>query len=185
MRQDEADARLRERLVDGDGDALAEAYDRWATLVFTVARRITGDDGVAEDVTQDVFLRLWQTPERYDPDRGPLRSWLSLLARSRAVDLVRSRSASARRHVAAATLQDEPEPHELVTWQTEAKVVREAVRALPEAQRAAVHLAYYCGRTYRQVAEDLGIPEGTAKSRLRQALASLHARLSAQGFLER
>jgi RNA polymerase sigma-70 factor (ECF subfamily) len=185
MRQDDADARLRERLVDGDGDALAEAYDRCAALVFAVARRITGEDGGAEDVTQDVFLRLWQAPQRYDPDRGSLRAWLSLQARSRAVDLVRSRSAAARRNAVAVTLLDEPEPDELVTWRTEVKVVREAVRALPEAQRAAVHLAYYCGRTYRQVAEDLGIPEGTAKYRLRQALASLHARLAAQGFLER
>jgi RNA polymerase sigma-70 factor (ECF subfamily) len=184
MHQDDADARLRERLVNGDGDALAEAYDRWATLVYTVARRVTGDKAAAEDVTQDVFLRLWQAPERYDPDRGPLRWWLSMAARGRAVDLVRSRTAAARRHAVAAMPQDEAEPDELVTWQMEVKVVQEAVRALPEAQRAAVHLAYYRGRTYRQVAEDLGIPEGTAKSRLRQALASLHARLAAQGFLD-
>jgi len=179
---DQTDVRLRDRLLAGDDDALAEAYDRWAALVHTLASRITTDHGAAQDVTQDVFVHLWEHPDRYDPRRGALRSWLCVLARARALDWVRRRGARARRHAAA------PVPAEVddgVVWQTETKVVREAVAALPDRQREVVLLAYYRARTYRQVARDLGIPEGTAKSRLKAALAEIADHLAAEGILER
>lgn len=186
MAGDETDVRLHERLVGGDDDALAEAYDKWSALVYSLAVRITEDHAAAEDVTQDVFVRLWERPEAYDPGRGALRTWLCLLARSRALDWTRRREARARYHAAAAAAAvEQPEIDEAVTWQTEAKIVREAVQALPEPQRQAVLLAYYHGHTYRQVAHELRIPEGTAKSRLRLALASLAERLAAEGILER
>lgn len=185
MRADEADAHLRERLVAGDDRALAEAYDRWSALVHTVAARITGDRHAAEDLTQDVFMHLWQSPERYDPARGALRAWLCLVARGRALDWVRSRQVRSRRYAIVPALPEPPEPSETVTWQTEAKVIRKAVRELPEPQRAAVMLAYYGGLTYRQVARELNIPEGTAKSRIRQALSTLSARLTAEGVMDR
>ena len=170
------DVQLSERLVAGDDDALAEAYDRWSTLIYSVAMRITADHAAAEDVTQDVFVHLWQHPDRYDPHRGALRSWLCLLARSRALDWVRRRRAQDRWHAAAAAI---------APGQAEAKVVREAVAALPDRQREAVVLAYYRGRTYREVARDLSIPEGTAKWRLKAALSGLADCLAAEGILER
>jgi RNA polymerase sigma-70 factor (ECF subfamily) len=186
---DESDARLRERLVAGDGDALAEVYDRWSGLIHTLAMRITDDAAAAEDITQDVFVGLWQRPEAYDPERGTLRTWLCMLARSRALDWTRRREARARYHaVAGATAAAAPafaDIDEAVIWHTETKVVREAVQALPDLQRQAVHLAYYRGHTYRQVALALNIPEGTAKSRLRLALANIAERLAAEGILER
>jgi RNA polymerase sigma factor (sigma-70 family) len=184
---DTHDVQLRERLVAGDDDALAEAYDRWATLVHTVALRVTNDHAAAEDVTQEVFVYLWQRPETFRPERGGLRTWLCLLARRRALDWNRRHQVRARYHAVAAanTLQTEPGVEAAVTWQTEAKMVREAVLELPEPQRIAVMLAYYGDRSYRQVARELEIPEGTAKSRLRVALATLADRLAAEGILDR
>jgi RNA polymerase sigma factor (sigma-70 family) len=184
---EETDARLRERLIAGDDDALAEAYDRWASLVHTLATRITYDPAAAEDITQDVFLRLWQEPDRYQPDRGSLRSWLCMLARSRALDWVRRRDARARYQLAAATRTAavaQPDIDDGLMWRTEAKIVREAVQGLPADQRDAVQLAYYQGHTYRQVAALLKIPEGTAKSRLRGALAAIADRLTAAGIAD-
>jgi RNA polymerase sigma factor (sigma-70 family) len=187
VRPDETDVRLHERILAGDDDALAEAYDRWSPLVHTLAVRITDDHGAAEEVTQDVFVQLWERPQTYDPARGALRSWLCMLARSRALDWMRRRRARIRYHASAAALMDGPadDVDEAVAWETAAKAVREAVRALPEPQREAVLLAYYHGRTYREVARELEIPEGTAKSRLRVALATLANRLTAEGIVER
>jgi RNA polymerase sigma-70 factor (ECF subfamily) len=183
---DRTDVRLRERLVAGDDDALAEAYDRWSTLVYTVAARITADHAAAEDITQEVFAHLWQHPDRYDPHRSALRSWLCLLARGRSLDWLRRRSTLARYHAAAAAIAPTPAAvDDGVLWETEAKAVREAVAALPDRQREAVQLAYYGGRTYREVARELGIPEGTAKSRLKAALGGLAESLAAEGILER
>jgi RNA polymerase sigma factor (sigma-70 family) len=188
MTPDETDVRLRERLVAGDDDALAEVYDRWSPLVFGLALRVTRDRSAAEDVTQEVFVRLWERPEAFDPQRGRLRTWLCMNAHARAVDLVRSLAARARHHAASAAsdavVHGGATVDEDLMWQTETKAVREAVQALPDLQREAVLLAYYGGRTYRQVARDLEIPEGTAKSRLRGALASLAVRLAAEGIIE-
>jgi RNA polymerase sigma-70 factor (ECF subfamily) len=189
VRRDEADVQLHDRLLAGDDDALAEAYDRWSALVHTLAVRITDDHGAAEEVTQDVFVQLWERPETYDPARGALRSWLCMLARGRAIDWIRRQRTRLRYHASAAIVIEErsaaDDVEETVTWETEAKAVRSAVHALPEPQRAAVLLAYYHGRSYREVARDLDIPEGTAKSRLRVALATLAERLTADGIVER
>jgi len=181
------DVRLHKRLLAGDDDALAEAYDQWSALVHALALRITGDHAAAQDVTQEVFVHLWQHPDRYDPDRGALRGWLCLLARSRALDWLRARRAQDRCHTAAAAAIAAPpvEVDDGLVWQAEAKAVRAAVAALPDRQREAVLLAYYHGRTYRQVAHDLNIPEGTAKWRLRAALTGLADSLTAEGILER
>jgi RNA polymerase sigma-70 factor (ECF subfamily) len=185
VRSGEADGWLHERLLAGDDDALAEAYDAWSGLVYSLALDITGDHATAEDVTQDVFVHLWERPDAYHPDRGSLRSWLCLLARSRALDWTRRRRTRARYQAAAATAEDQADIDETVMWKAETTVVRDAVRALPAPQREAVMLAFYHGHTYREVAERLDIPEGTAKSRLQLALASVVERLAAEGILER
>jgi RNA polymerase sigma-70 factor (ECF subfamily) len=185
VRPDCDDARLRDRLIAGDDDALAETYDRWSALIHTVAARITDDHAAADDLTQEVFLHLWQSAQAYDPARGTLRAWLCMLARSRALDWIRRREARTRYHAAAPAVGDAGDVDDAVIWRTETKVVREAVQALPEAQRSAVLLAYYRGHTYRQVARELNIPEGTAKARLRVALAAIANRLYAEGIAER
>jgi RNA polymerase sigma-70 factor, ECF subfamily len=188
MPADESDVRLHERLVGGDDGALAEAYDSYSALVYSIALRITHDPGGAEDLTQDVFLYLWERPQNYDPARGALRTWLCVVARGRSLDWVRraqSRARTQSRVGVAMVLTPEPEVDESLLWQTEAKAVREAVQSLPEPIRDAIRLAYYGKRTYRDVAVDLAIPEGTAKSRLRRGLSTLADQLAAEGIIER
>jgi DNA-directed RNA polymerase specialized sigma24 family protein len=92
------DARLRDRLAFGDEAAFADLHERFSSLVYTIAVRVTRDRRTAEDVTQEVFLAIWQRPLAFDPAKGSLRGWLAMLAHRRAVDLVRRRSAVARRH---------------------------------------------------------------------------------------
>ncbi|MEV0273839.1 sigma-70 family RNA polymerase sigma factor [Hamadaea sp. NPDC050747] len=185
MRTGDSDARLRERLVGGDDDALAEIYDSWSALVYSMAVRITGDRSGAQDVTQDVFVHLWERPEAYDPGRGSLRTWLCVTTRGRALDWIR-RTETRRRYQTAAASPEiaEAAVDEGILWQTEVKAVRAAVQALPAPQREAVTLAYFHERTYREVARDLSIPEGTAKSRLRVGLAHLADLLKAEGIID-
>lgn len=173
---------LAARLVAGDDHALAEVFDRFAPVVYGAALRVVGE-GAAQDVVQDVLVDLWSHPDRYDPAAGTLCSFLVMLARHRAVDLVRSelrRVARQERHHRLTCGQRQPSPCEEVTAADAAGMVRAAVRLLPDAQRRVVELAYFEGLTCRQVALAAGIPEGTAKSRLRLALAKLETVLDRQ-----
>lgn len=176
---------LHDRLVAGEESALAEVYDRYAPLVHGLALRVTGNWAAAQDVTQEVFVQVWEHPARFDPARGELRAWIGVIAHRRAVDWVR-REVAQRRNAALpadrAGTPAEPGPAEEVLAAEVCARVRLAVDALPEPQRAAVRLAYFEGHSYRQVAAALGIPEGTAKSRLRLGLAGLARRLEAEGM---
>jgi RNA polymerase sigma-70 factor (ECF subfamily) len=176
------DAVLVERIRAGDDRALAAIYDRHAGLVYGLARRVTKDEQLGRDVTQEVFTYLWEMPHRVDLSRGSLRTYLALLAHRRAVDEVRRHEARSRAETASAVPEPEdgPETHVVdaaaQTWRT--KHLAALLDMLPPEQRAAVQLAYYDGLTYVQVARALGIPEGTAKWRLRTALAKLRALLT-------
>ena len=176
--QQPADAELHRRLVYGDESALAEAYGAYGSLVRAVAVRVTRSRAAAEDVAQEVFAQLWSRPYAFDAGRGSLRTWLSVLAHRRAVDWVRSEA----RHRKDARTDDSalhaipdasPGPAEAVVDRERALLLHTALAELPQPQREVVHLAYFAGRTYRQAAVELGIPEGTAKTRLRTALRTL------------
>jgi RNA polymerase sigma factor (sigma-70 family) len=173
---------VRARLVSGEDSALGEVYDQYASFVYGLALRVIGDPRAAEDVSQDVFVCLWERPAAFDPDRGSLRTWLGTLAHRRAVDYVRREEARRRRaerdagHAVTA-----PDVEELATALVAAERVRAALDLLPSDQRRAIQLAYFGGKTYRQVAVVLGIPEGTAKSRLRLGLRRIAEALEAQG----
>lgn len=171
-----ADGLLVARLGAGDDEAIAEAFDRYAAAVYAAARRVLVDRSAAQDVVQDVFVTLWQRPDRYDEARGPLRSYLTVLAQRRALDVLRSelrRTARERRHELGPP--EQVTPAQAADAIAVADVVREAVITLPPEQRQVVELAYFRGLTYRQVAVAIGIPEGTAKSRLRLALGRLES----------
>jgi RNA polymerase sigma-70 factor (ECF subfamily) len=176
------DKEVCERLVAGDEAALRELYDECSPLVYGLAGRVTRDWAAAEDITQEVFARVWEHPQAFDPSRGTWRGWLGTMTHRRAVDWVR-RSAARRRHTAEAPPPiAAPGPEETAVAGSVAKSVQAAVDDLPAAQREAIRLAYFDGQTYRQVAETLGIPEGTAKSRLWQGMRRLAARLQAEGI---
>jgi RNA polymerase sigma-70 factor (ECF subfamily) len=174
---------LASRLVAGDDLALAEAFDRYGRAVYGAALRVVGDGASAQDVVQDVFVELWSHPGRYDPAAGSLRTYLIVLARHRAVDLVRSelrRIARQERHHRLDPVRPHSSPGEEVLAADLASAIRAAVRLLPDGQRRVVELAYFEGLTCREVARAAGIPEGTAKSRLRLALAKLESVLAAR-----
>jgi RNA polymerase sigma-70 factor (ECF subfamily) len=174
------------RLVAGDDSALAMAYERYGGFVHALARRVTGADDVARDVTQDVFTFLWKEPERVDLARGTLRAYLGVVTHRRAVNEVRSTARRRAREVRVAVSagRTTTEPHaELVESESRrwrAGRLRDFVVSLPADQRVALELAYFEGCTYREVADRLGIPEGTAKSRLRLALSRLRTMLDEQ-----
>jgi RNA polymerase sigma-70 factor (ECF subfamily) len=173
---------VRDRLVARDPGALSELYDQFGSYVFGLAVRVIGDRHAAEDVAQEVFLSLWERPEAFEPARGRLRTFLGTLAHRRAVDVVRREEARRRRAARdAATTTPIPDVGELAMAIVTAEQVRAEVSRLPSEQRAAIELAYFGGRTYRQVAEELGIPEGTAKSRMRLGLGRIAQALEAQG----
>jgi RNA polymerase sigma factor (sigma-70 family) len=161
----------RDRLIAGEEAALNEIYDQFASSVYGLALRVIGDARAAEDVAQDVFVCVWKRPDAFDPERGSLRTWLGTLAHRRAVDHVRREEARRRRAVnEASRSQTAPDVEEMAMALVTAERVRAALATLPDDQRRAIQLAYFGGKTYRQVAEVLGIPEGTAKSRLRLGL---------------
>ena len=167
-------------------DALAEAYRRHAGAVFALARRVLADLTAAEEVVQEVFLRLWTQPDRFDPDRGSLRSYLLAQTHGRAVDLLRSDTSRRRREerearqTAEAGYDLEHEVWDLAV----ADQVKQVVAVLPVAERRAIELAYFGGHTYREVATLLGEPEGTVKSRIRAGLKRMRAALKSAELSE-
>jgi RNA polymerase sigma-70 factor (ECF subfamily) len=165
-------------------EALAEAYRRHAGAVFALSRRLLVDASLAEEIVQEVFLRLWNTPEKYDPARGSLRSYLLAQCHGRSVDLLRSetsrrvREERDLRRTAEAGYDVE---HEVVDLSV-AERVKEALALLPEGERAAIALAYFGGHTYREVADMLDEPEGTVKSRIRAGLKRMRTDLVGAGL---
>lgn len=173
------DRSMMARLAAGDDSALAAIFDQYSPLVHGVARQLVGGDQ-AGDICQEVFLTLWQHPDRYDPGRGSLRSLLAIMARRRCIDVLRSSGRRAAREHAVASQPVVPAPNveEAAMAVAVAERLRAALAVLPEAQREAIELAYLNGLTFQAVAATLGIPEGTAKSRLRLGLGRLSRELS-------
>jgi RNA polymerase sigma-70 factor, ECF subfamily len=170
------------RLVAGDEHALREAYRAHAPAVLGLATRVLGDPTAAEDVLQDVFVRLWERPDGYDPDRGRLRSFLLTMTHSRAVERLRAEE-SQRRRVAAA--QHEPvnssaaDPAHDLAVRSAGTAVRLALGDLPSEQREPIEMAYFGGLSYREVAVALDEPEGTIRYRIRAGMQKMRAVLQA------
>lgn len=167
-----AEDQIIQRVVEGDQRALADLYDRWARPAFSLARRVCADEGLAEDVVQEVFIAFWRAPGRFDPARGAFGTWLLTLVHHKAVDAVRRESAVRRRAVPASEDGEEwsslpgPGADQAAMGAVVAGQVRDALCRLPDEQREALALAYYGGFTQREVATLTGVPLGTVKSRM-------------------
>lgn len=175
---DVAGALLR-RAGRGDEDAFSGFYDATISMVFGVVLKVVRDRAMAEEVTQEVFVELWRLAPRYEPDRGSAMSWAATIAHRRAVDRVRSEQARRQRDQREQTkhVVDHDQTAEAVADNLDRLRVRDALEQLSDTQREAVTLAYYGGRTYREVAALLDIPEGTAKTRIRDGLIRLRDQL--------
>jgi RNA polymerase sigma-70 factor, ECF subfamily len=164
----------------GDTAAFATLYDRVVPQVLGVALRVLRDRSLAEEVTQEVLVEVWRKASRFDPDRGTASGWITTLAHRRAVDRVRSEQA-ARDRDDRVSRRDQPRAFDNVADEVQTRLdhwqVRRALAELTDRQREAIELAYFGGHTYRDVAQVLGIPEGTAKSRLRDGLLRLREAL--------
>ena len=175
------DASLAAAVADRRPEAVEEAFRRHSHAVLGVARRVLRDLALAEEVVQEVFLRLWRNPERYDAARGTLRAYLLIDANARAIEVVRSTTARRGREDRSVRLVPVPAPDvEREVWEgVLADHLREALDDLPEDERLPIELAYFAGHSYREVAAILEEPEGTIKSRIRSGLHRLRDRLLA------
>jgi RNA polymerase sigma-70 factor (ECF subfamily) len=171
-------------LVDAIGagctQALGEAYDRHSRAVFETARCLVGQRVLAEEVVQDVFVKLWDRPDRFDSTRGTLKSFVTTLAYGRAVDVARSEGARRRREEREARLTRRDftiagAEHDTIVTDR----LRDALARLRDTERDAIVMAYFSGYSYREVASQLGVPEGTVKNRIRTGLARLREQLAA------
>jgi len=167
-----------------DQAALTEVYRRHGGAVLGLALRLLRDRSLAEDVVQTVFIRFWDHPDRFDAERGALRSFLLAQTHGRAVDLIRAESARRRREERAGQRDVRNDDYDLereVVDLTAAEQVKDILATLPDGERQAIELAYFEGHTYKEVAVVLDQPEGTVKSRIRSGLRRMHTELVKAG----
>jgi RNA polymerase sigma factor (sigma-70 family) len=183
-----ADIDLVAQLAAGSQEALGELYDRYGRLAYSVALRVLGDPGRAEDAVQEAFLKIWNHASSFDVRRGSLRNWLLTSVRNRSIDYLRGRGAHERREVqlqpALAEVAARSDPWREVSLSLERSAVREAMSNLPAEQRQAVELAYFGGYSQREIADMTRVPLSTVKGRMRLALEKLSSYLQGKGLID-
>lgn len=174
MPDERDDAELVQLVAADDTDALRVLYERYGSIVFGMAQRMLGDRQLAEECTQDVFVALWRSAAKYDPGRAQVSTWLVGIAKFRAIDLVRRRTARpADPYAEIWSGEESPDSAELVAAGDQAERIAAAVAELPPPQREALQLAYFEGLSHSEIAERLAVPLGTIKGRIRLALDRL------------
>lgn len=178
---DEADRAVLARIANGDLDALEELYDRYKTMAYSIAYRITNDVTLAEDVVQDAFLGAWRNAARYLEGRGSVKTWLLSIVHHRAIDAIRRRRPTTqlpeREEVPPASLTL-PDVWAEVSAGLDAEAVRGALAVLSDVQREAIELAYFGGLTQQEIAARTATPLGTVKSRMRLGLLAMRRSLT-------
>ena len=165
------DPDLLSAIRSGNTDAMAMLYDRYSSMVYAVALRVLGDTAAAEDVMQEVFMRLWRSPETFDSSRGSLGPWLAVIARNRAIDGLRKRHPET--DIEDVVVSVEPDLAGEAERARAMEKVRGALGAMPSAQRSALEMAYFEGLTHTEIAAKTGEPLGTIKTRIRAGLVAL------------
>ncbi len=178
------EADLLRKIGLGDKDSLSELYDRYSTVLYSVALRVLNNETEAQDLLQDVFVQIWEKAGLYDPTRGKPLTWVISLTRNRSIDRLRSLQ---RRHrlrdevekeTAAAEKQTPSDVRDELFASDTSRLVREAVMQLSEQQRQAIEMAYFSGLTQNEIAEQLAEPLGTIKARIRRGMLKLRDLLS-------
>jgi RNA polymerase sigma-70 factor, ECF subfamily len=173
------DVELIGSIIRADQSALSELYDRYSRLVFSIAYSLVGDYATTEEITQDVFVRVWERAPQYRSDQGKVSTWLISIARHRSIDMLRRQGSRPENHTvswAESTIDAMPsddDPEEAAELSMQRQRVRAAIAQLPEDQKQALALAYFNGFTHRQIAERLEQPLGTVKTRIRLAMQKL------------
>ncbi len=155
---------------------MAALYDRYSSIVYSVALRVLGDTGAAEDVLQEVFMQLWRNPAAFDSSRGNLAPWLAVIARNRAIDQIRKRPALT--DIEDVVISVEPDMAGDAARSMAMEKVRGALGTMPPAQRDALEMAYFEGLSHTEIAAKTGEPLGTIKTRIRAGLLSLRKAFS-------
>jgi RNA polymerase sigma-70 factor, ECF subfamily len=182
-----ADVRLIERIVARDQSAFAELYDRHCRLLFTLILRILKDRGEAEDVLQEVFVRVWDGADRYEQALGAPAAWLVRISRNRAIDRLRARAVRADVSVPSSDLVRPPadlasgDPERLAVTSEQRRAIAAALAGLPDTQRALIESAFFEGYTHSELAERFDLPLGTVKTRIRTGMQALRQALEAPG----
>ena len=168
-----SDAALLGAVARGDEAAFSMLYDRFASTVYGLARRVVRDAAQAEEVAQEVLVEVWRTATRYDPASGSVAGWIATIAHRRAVDRVRSEEAARHRAARVPVAPGSAEVADVVVDALDRARVRDALAGLTGLQRQSVELAYYGGYTHTDIATLLDVPLGTVKSRIRDGLIRL------------
>ena len=155
----------------GDEQAIEQLYERYSAIVYSVALRILGDTGAAEDILQEVFMQLWRSPDAFDATRGSLPGWLAVITRNRAIDSLRRRRPES--DITDVVVSIEPDLVGGTEMKRALDKIREALGQMPAAQRSALEMAFFEGLTHTEIAEKTGEPLGTIKTRIRAGLLTL------------
>ena len=177
---DEADRAVLARLADGELDALEDLYDRYKTMAYSIAYRITNDATLAEDVVQEAFLGVWRNASRYVDDRGSVKTWLLSIVHHRAIDAIRRRRPTSELpdvELPLPTALTLPDVWAEVAVGLDAETVQGALAVLSDVQREAIELAYFGGLTQQEIADRTATPLGTVKSRMRLGLLAMRRNL--------
>jgi RNA polymerase sigma-70 factor (ECF subfamily) len=172
-----SDTALVTAIRSGDQGAMKALYDRYSSIVYSVALRVLQDTGAAEDLLQDIFMQLWRNPGAFDASRGNMAAWLAVIARNRAIDALRRRRPEDDIEDVAVSVE-----HDLVSEADRSRTmdkVRGALQAMPAPQRSVLEMAYFEGLTHSEIAGKTGEPLGTVKTRIRAGLLSLRKVLAA------
>jgi RNA polymerase sigma-70 factor (ECF subfamily) len=176
-----ADEELLDLVRGADAEAFEHVYDRHSRVAYSLAYRMVGTAAAAQDVVQEAFLSIWRTSAAYDPARGSVRTWILTVVHNRAIDAVRRASVPGRALAADPDAAQEPEDGErteaVVEQRERQRIVRSALRGLPDDQRQVIELAYFGGFTHTEIAGILSLPLGTVKGRMRLALEKMRAAL--------